>query len=133
MPSAAISYREMSSSNALLRGKKVVVIGGSSGRRIYLFLHPSLVIIYLITTGIGFSVAAAALSNDALVVVASSSQARVDAAVEKLKKEIEGKDNAVVSGQAFDVKDYAALTGFLTKEAPFDHLVSVSVVPMMFN
>lgn len=92
----------MSSSNTLLHGKKVIVIGGSSG--------------------IGFSVAAAALSNGASVVIASSSQARVDGAVERLKKGIEGKDGVIVVGQAFDIKDYSALTGFLTKEAPFDHL-----------
>ncbi|KAF8598539.1 NAD(P)-binding protein [Ceratobasidium sp. AG-I] len=93
----------MSASNTLLRGKKVLVIGGSSG--------------------IGFSVAAAALSNGASVVIASSSQARLDAAVERLKMGIEGKDDVVVSGQAFDIKYYPALTEFLTKEAPFDHLV----------
>lgn len=71
--------------------------------------------------------AAAALSNGASVVIASSSQARVDGAVERLKKGIEGKDGVIVVGQAFDIKDYSALTGFLTKEAPFDHLVSAGM------
>ncbi|KAG9090842.1 hypothetical protein FS749_000248, partial [Ceratobasidium sp. UAMH 11750] len=47
----------------------------------------------------------------------------VDAAVELLKKGIEGKQDLTVSGHAFDIKDFAALTGFLTKEAPFDHLI----------
>ncbi|KAG8744272.1 hypothetical protein FRC10_010435 [Ceratobasidium sp. 414] len=92
----------MSSSNTLLNGQKILIIGGSSG--------------------IGRSVAAAALSNGASVVIASSTQSKVDAAVERLKKGIEGKQNVTVSGHSFNIKDFAALTGFLTKEAPFDHL-----------
>jgi len=64
-------------------------------------------------------VAGAALANGASVVIASSSQNKIDAALERLKK---GNPNATVTGQAVDIKDYSALTGFLTKEAPFDHL-----------
>ncbi|KAG8706981.1 hypothetical protein FRC09_002090 [Ceratobasidium sp. 395] len=93
----------MSSSNTLLNGKKVLVIGGSSG--------------------IGRGVAAAALSNGASVIIASSTQTKVDAAVELLKKGNEGKEGATVSGESFNIKDFPALTGFLTKHAPFDHLV----------
>ena len=55
------------------------------------------------------------------MVVASSSQAKVDGAVERLKK---GNDNAKVTGQAVDITNFELLTGFLTKEAPFDHVVS---------
>ncbi|KAG8697018.1 hypothetical protein FRC08_006786, partial [Ceratobasidium sp. 394] len=91
------------SSATLLNGKKVIIIGGSSG--------------------IGKGVAVASLENGASVVIASSNQSKVDTAVETLKKGIEGKTGITVSGQAFDIKDFAALTGFLTKEAPFDHLV----------
>jgi hypothetical protein len=58
------------------------------------------------------------------VVIASSTQTRVDGAVELLKKGVEGKDGVTVAGQSFDIKDFTALTGFLSKEAPFDHLVS---------
>ncbi|KAF8603586.1 NAD(P)-binding protein [Ceratobasidium sp. AG-I] len=93
----------MSTSNTLLHGKKVIIIGGSSG--------------------IGHGVAAAALSNGASVVISSSSKPKVDAAVERLKQNINGEDGITVAGEAFDIRDYSALTGFLTKEAPFDHLV----------
>ncbi|KAG8792842.1 hypothetical protein FRC12_004713 [Ceratobasidium sp. 428] len=93
----------MSSSNTLLNGKKILVIGGSSG--------------------IGYGVAAAALDNGALVVIASSAQSKVEAAVERLKKGINGKEDVTVSGESFNIKDFPALTGFLTKHAPFDHLV----------
>ena len=78
------------------------------------------------TIGIGFGVAAAALSNGASVVVASSSQAKVDGAIERLKK---GNVNAKATGQAVDITNYEALTSFLTKEAPFDHVVS-SIQPV---
>ncbi|KAG8706393.1 hypothetical protein FRC08_001104 [Ceratobasidium sp. 394] len=95
----------MSTSNTLLNGKKVLVIGGSSG--------------------IGRSdVAAAALSNSASVVIASSTQSKVDAAVELLKKSIKGKQDVTVSGYPFDIADFVTLTRFLTKEAPFDHLTN---------
>ena len=78
---------------------------------------------FWLSTGIGHGVAAAALSNGASVVISSSSQPKVDAAVERLKQSIEGKRGITVTGQVFDIRDYGALTGFLTKEAPFDHLV----------
>ncbi|KAG8715961.1 hypothetical protein FRC09_016157 [Ceratobasidium sp. 395] len=93
----------MSSSNTLLNDKKVLIIGGSSG--------------------IGHGVAVAALDNGASVVIASSTQSKVDAAVERLKKGIDGKEGLTVSGESFNIKDFPALTGFLTKHAPFDHLV----------
>ncbi|CAE7174617.1 unnamed protein product, partial [Rhizoctonia solani] len=89
----------MSNSANLLQGKKVLIIGGSSG--------------------IGRSVAAAALANGASVVIASSSQERVDIAIEGLKQ----APNASVKGASFDIQDFNALKDFLTQEAPFDHLV----------
>ncbi|KAG8792846.1 fusarubin cluster-dehydrogenase [Ceratobasidium sp. 428] len=70
----------MASSNTLLHGKKVLIIGGSSG--------------------IGFGVAAATIAHGASPVIASSSQSKVDAAVERLKKTIEGKEGVTVSGEA---------------------------------
>ncbi|QRW07264.1 Enoyl-(Acyl carrier protein) reductase [Ceratobasidium sp. AG-Ba] len=92
----------MSSSNTLLHGKKVVIIGGSSG--------------------IGKGVAAAAVANGASVVIASFTEAKVKAAVEILKKsaQIEG---VTAAGQAFDMRDSAALTKFLSENGPFDHLI----------
>ncbi|CAE6419302.1 unnamed protein product [Rhizoctonia solani] len=88
----------MSDSAGLLRGKKVVVIGGSSG--------------------IGREVAAAALANGASVVISSSSQERVDAAVKRLKQ----APDASVKGESFDIQDFDALKSFLSQEGPFDHL-----------
>ncbi|KAF8596554.1 NAD(P)-binding protein [Ceratobasidium sp. AG-I] len=90
----------MSASNSLLKGKKVIVVGGSSG--------------------IGKSVAAAALSHGASVVISSSSQARVDTAVASLKELVPG---SVVSGTAFNVRDVEAIKSFLTTQGKFDHFV----------
>jgi hypothetical protein len=73
--------------------------------------------------GIGRSVAAAALANGASVVISSSSQERVNAAVEKLKQGIQGASDVSVTGQVFDMKDFKALKSFLSQEGPFDHLV----------
>ena len=78
-----------------LSGKTAVIIGGSSG--------------------IGFAVAKAALGEGAEVVVASSAQARVDAAVGRLG------DGA--RGAAVDVTDEASVAGFFEALGGFDHLV----------
>lgn len=75
--------------------------------------------------GIGRGVAAASLSNGASVVISSSSDAKVKAAVELLKKTIENKNSSqTVTGEAFDMRDSPALTKFLSDNGPFDHLVS---------
>ncbi|KAL5633888.1 hypothetical protein ACGC1H_005917 [Rhizoctonia solani] len=93
----------MSNSTDLLKGKKVIVIGGSSG--------------------IGRSVAAATLAHGASVVIASSSQEKVNAALDRLKQGVSSQSNVYISGQALDLKEFAALKAFLTKEGPFDHPV----------
>ncbi|CAE6480136.1 unnamed protein product [Rhizoctonia solani] len=92
----------MSNSANLLKSKKVLVIGGSSG--------------------IGRAVAAASLSNGASVVISSSSQQKVDTAVETLKQGSQEVAGVSVKGRAFDLKDLEALKAFLTEEGPFDHL-----------
>ncbi|KAG8698634.1 hypothetical protein FRC09_007121 [Ceratobasidium sp. 395] len=92
----------MSNSHQLLRGKKVLVIGGSSG--------------------VGRSVAAATLAHGASVVISSSSQDRVATAVKTLRQNIQGRSDVSVVGYAFNIKDTAALTKFLTENGPFDHL-----------
>lgn len=79
---------------ATLRSKKVVVVGG--------------------TSGIGLAVARAALADGANVVVASSKQANVDAAVKQLG------DGA--SGSALDVKNEDDLKRFFAEIGSFDHL-----------
>ncbi|KAF8674529.1 Enoyl-(Acyl carrier protein) reductase [Rhizoctonia solani] len=90
------------SSTELLRGQKVVLIGGSSG--------------------VGKSIAVAAVDYGASVVIASSSSDRVQAAVELLKKG--AKDPGVsITGQVVEYKNQASLTAFLSQEGPFDHLV----------
>ncbi|KDQ15009.1 hypothetical protein BOTBODRAFT_32010 [Botryobasidium botryosum FD-172 SS1] len=89
----------MSNSLEFLKGKKVVVVGGSSG--------------------IGFAVAAAALAHGATVVVSSSSETRVADAVKRLG----GGADKSVSGIAVDVRDDAKLCAFLDNVGPFDHLI----------
>ncbi|KDN44673.1 hypothetical protein RSAG8_05438, partial [Rhizoctonia solani AG-8 WAC10335] len=90
----------MSNSTELLRGHKIIIIGGSSG--------------------IGRSVAAAALAHGASVVIASSSSDKVKSAVAWLQQESKG---TTVEGQALDIKDYPALKSFLDQHGPFNHLV----------
>ena len=78
-----------------LHGKKVVIVGG--------------------TSGIGFAVAEAALERGAKVVVASSQQASVDAALGRLGKGAEGS--------TLNVTDEGDVAGFFERLGGFDHLV----------
>jgi NAD(P)-dependent dehydrogenase (short-subunit alcohol dehydrogenase family) len=78
-----------------LQHKRVVVVGGSSG--------------------IGLAVAQQAASQGAEVVIASSSQERVQRAVESV--------GGVVQGQAVDVSDERAVASFFARLGAFDHLV----------
>jgi NAD(P)-dependent dehydrogenase (short-subunit alcohol dehydrogenase family) len=84
----------MSASSTSLEGKCVVVIGGASG--------------------IGYAVAVAARDEGARVVVASSQEANVQAATERL--------GGGASGFAVDVADEASVVGFFERLGPFDHL-----------
>ncbi|KAK0635996.1 oxidoreductase [Bombardia bombarda] len=81
-----------------LVGKNIVVIGGSSG--------------------IGFGAAEILRDAGALVTIISSSQAKVDGAVERL-----GGPGASVQGLVGDVRDEAAFTALLVSLAPVDHIV----------
>ena len=78
-----------------LHAKKVVIVGG--------------------TSGIGLAVAEAALAQGAKVVVASSQQASVDAALKRLGDGAEG--------HAIDVNDEASVAGVFERIGAFDHLV----------
>ncbi|KAF8741535.1 Enoyl-(Acyl carrier protein) reductase, partial [Rhizoctonia solani] len=100
--SKSYSIFTMSSNTTILSGKKVIVIGGSSG--------------------IGRSVAAATLSHGASVVIASSSQDKVNIALGRLKQGVPPQSNVTVTGQVINLKDFDVLKAFLTKEGPFDHL-----------
>ncbi|KAH7337952.1 hypothetical protein B0J17DRAFT_706424 [Rhizoctonia solani] len=93
----------MSYTTGLLCAKKAIVLGGSSG--------------------VGRAVASAALAHGTSVVICSSSQERVNTAVERLSKGIEGIEGLSVKGRAFDIKDTDSLKALLTEESPFDHLV----------
>jgi NAD(P)-dependent dehydrogenase (short-subunit alcohol dehydrogenase family) len=77
-----------------LKGKRVVVIGG--------------------TSGIGLAVAQAVIEDGASVVVASSQEANVDGAVRRLG------DRA--KGRAIDVRDEANVAAFFEAVGGFDHL-----------
>lgn len=78
-----------------LRDQTVVIIGGSSG--------------------IGFAVAEGALAEGARVLIGSSSQAKVDAAVQRL--------GADASGKVVDVRDEDSVATFFGALENFDHLV----------
>ena len=76
-----------------LGGKRVVVIVGA--------------------TGIGFAVAQLARAQGAEVVIGSSGEARVSAAVERLPG---------ATGRAVDLRDEASVAGFFLELGAFDHL-----------
>ncbi|KAK3359564.1 oxidoreductase [Lasiosphaeria hispida] len=82
-----------------LAGKKIAVIGGSSG--------------------IGFGAAEILVESGAQVIIISSSQDRVDDAVKRLGGRVEGLVG--------NVRDEAAFTQLLISIAPLDHLVFSSV------
>ncbi|KAF7795386.1 hypothetical protein EIP86_006544 [Pleurotus ostreatoroseus] len=98
---------------ATLEGKKIVVIGGSSG--------------------IGYSVAKAALLNLAgHVIVASSSKARVDGAVVRLFSEpdLQGKlSQGSIRGDVVDLGNTDVVAEFFEKTGEIDHLVITSGSP----
>ncbi len=79
----------------LLRDKRVIVIGGSSG--------------------IGFAVARGALAEGARVVIGSRDSVRVDEARERL--------GAGAAGVTVDVRDETSVAAFFDEVGAFDHLV----------
>ncbi len=83
----------MTDATMSLAGKRVVVIGG--------------------TSGIGFAVASLARELGAALVIASSKAASVDAAIGRLPG---------ATGDVVDLKDAASISGFLDRLDPFDHL-----------
>jgi len=90
-----IRTKDNASGKARLDGKKVIVLGGSSG--------------------IGYAVAEYALAEGARVVIGSSHAGRVDAAVAALGTKAEGN--------ALDLTDEAAIVAFFNGVGSFDHLV----------
>ncbi|ERS96769.1 hypothetical protein HMPREF1624_06978 [Sporothrix schenckii ATCC 58251] len=93
-----------------LVGKKIVVIGGSSG--------------------IGFGAAEAFIAVGAHVTIVSSSQERVADAVRRLSKtvvEVGGASAVAPAGVVANVRDEAAFTAALQALAPVDHVVFSAV------
>ena len=96
---------------ATLKGKKVVIIGGSSG--------------------IGYSVAKTSLISLAdHVIIASSSQSKVDTAVSRLiaEPELQQEVNikSCISGHALDLANTKAIGPFFEKIGSIDHLIITS-------
>lgn len=91
-----------------LEGQTVVVVGG--------------------TSGMGFGVAKGALyQRAARVLVASSTQARVDSAIQRLREEVGGKGlPGKIEGAVFDAKDMRAVETFIVNVGEIDHLVWTS-------
>ncbi len=85
-----------------LTNKRVVVLGG--------------------TSGIGLAVAEAAAREGALPIVASSSAARVEAALARLPANAEG--------HTLDLQDEAAIRGFFDRVGAFDHLAYTAGDPL---
>lgn len=93
----------MASKYQKLLGKRVIVIGG--------------------TSGIGYGVAEASLASGAQVTVSSSSQSRVDATVEKLKADFPDQK---VAGYACDLSKPTVeqdLEALFSKVGKVDHIV----------
>lgn len=93
---------------ALLQGKKVVILGGSSG--------------------IGLAVASALIEEGAHVIIGSSSTDRVNAAIAKLvdPEQQYNADKNRVEGYAVNLAGPTAeqsLREFFSKTGPFDHLI----------
>lgn len=88
-----------------LAGKRVVLIGGSSG--------------------IGFSVARLAATEGAQVVIASSSQDKIERALKRLPDDAQG--------HRLDVTDEEQVRAFFELVGPFDHLVYTAGDPLQIR
>lgn len=90
-----------------LQGARIVIVGGSSG--------------------IGFSVARLSLAAGAAkVTIGSSSQERVDIAIQKLKDESPAGE---VEGYIVNAKHADQIQSFFDRIGHFDHLVRVKPTP----
>jgi NAD(P)-dependent dehydrogenase (short-subunit alcohol dehydrogenase family) len=88
-----------------LEGKRIIILGGSSG--------------------IGLAIAQAAGSEGAKVVIASSNQARVNEALEKLP--------ASAEGHAADLSSEAAIKALFERIGAFDHLAYTAADKLLLN
>jgi NAD(P)-dependent dehydrogenase (short-subunit alcohol dehydrogenase family) len=92
----------MTQATGQLDGKRVVVLGG--------------------TSGIGFATAAAAAGEGAKVIVASSRRSSVDRALAQLP--------STATGRALDLADAATVRAFFDELGEFDHLVFTAGEPL---
>ncbi|MFC5911224.1 SDR family oxidoreductase [Streptacidiphilus monticola] len=88
-----------------LSGKRIVVIGGSSG--------------------IGFSVAAHAAEEGAEVIIASSTQEKLDRALGRLPEQVRGR--------RLDVTDPAGVQAFFDEIGDYDHLAYTAGDPLQIK
>lgn len=86
-----------------LKGKRIVILGGSAG--------------------IGLATAKAAADDGALVVIASSSQARIAKAKETLPPNVEG--------HVINLREEASIKAFFEKIGAYDHLVYTAGDPLL--
>ena len=100
-----MAENQLTSSAASLAGKRVVVLGG--------------------TSGIGFATAAAAVAAGAHVVVASKQPARLDEATQRLGPHAEG--------HALDLTHDAQVRDFFAQVGTFDHLVVTAGDPLLLG
>ncbi|CAG9192657.1 NAD(P)-dependent dehydrogenase (Short-subunit alcohol dehydrogenase family) [Paraburkholderia tropica] len=91
---------------AELKGRRVVIVGG--------------------TSGFGFEVARMARDAGAQVVITGRDAQRRDAALAALGAVDKAAGEVTVSALALDIADEAALTDFFAHIGPFDHLVSMA-------
>ena len=96
-----------------LAGKKVVLIGGSSGFTPYYSVNNS--------SRIGFGVAEALVSLEAHVIIISSSKDKVDNALDRLRKSAPA--NSPIEGIAQSAAESSSIVQILKDLGPFDHLV----------
>ncbi|KAH8112589.1 short-chain dehydrogenase/reductase SDR [Phellopilus nigrolimitatus] len=100
---------------ATLAGKTIVVVGGSSG--------------------IGYGVAKASLlSHAAHVIIGSSSQQKVIAALDRLRSELAAAETTsvggIVTGEVINAKDSGSVKAFFERVGEIDHLVWSSGDPL---
>lgn len=95
-----------------LDGARVVVLGG--------------------TSGLGYAVAAAAARDGADIVVVSSRQARVNAAVGALSR-MGAATGRAAEGHALDLADEAEVQELFARIGPFDHLVYTAGDSLMLH
>lgn len=95
----------MTTNNLTLDGKRIVILGG--------------------TSGIGLATAEAAAQEGATVIVASSRKERVDAAVTTLP--------AGAEGYAADLTDESAVKALFERIGPIDHLAFTAAEPLQLG